>query len=133
MKVQYLDVLVSKDIETAFRGANKGRAEAVLGLGGAVLNSERTRVVALTAKSRLPAMYSIREYVEAGGLMSYGVSITDLDQRAATYVDRILKGAKRADLPVEQPTKFELVISVNAAKQIGLTIRPMCARGRTRS
>jgi putative tryptophan/tyrosine transport system substrate-binding protein len=124
VKLQYVDVLAPKDIETAFRGASKGRAEAVVGLGGAVLNSERTQVVEFAAKSRLPAMYSIREYVEAGGLMSYGVSITDLDRRAATYVDKILKGAKPADLPVEQPTKFELVINLKAAKQIGLTIPP---------
>jgi putative tryptophan/tyrosine transport system substrate-binding protein len=124
VKLQYLDVLVPQDIETAFRGASKKRAEAVLGLGGAVLNSERIQVVALAAKSGLPAMYSIREYVEAGGLMSYGVSITDLDRRAATYVDKILKGAKPANLPVEQPKKFELIINLKAAKQIGLTIPP---------
>ena len=89
-----------------------------------MLNSERTRVVALTAKSRLPAIYSIREYVEVGGIMSYCVSITDLDERAATYVDRILKGANPVDLPVEQPTKFELIINLKSAKQIGLTIPP---------
>ena len=124
VKLQYLDVLDPKDIETAFRAATKGRAEAVLGLGGAVLNPQRTRVVELAAKSRLPAMYSIREYVEGGGLMSYGVIITDLDRRAATYVDKILKGAKPADLPVEQPTKFEFVINLKTAKQIGLTIPP---------
>ena len=124
VKLQYLDVLDPKDIETAFRAVGKGRAEAVLGLGGAVLNSQRTRVVELAAKSRLPAMYSIREYVEAGGVMSYGVSVTDLDRRAATYVDKILKGAKPADLPIEQPTKFELVINLKTAKQIDLTIPP---------
>ena len=124
VKVQYVDVLDPQDIEIAFRAASKGRAEAVLGLGGPVLNNQRTRVVELAAKSRLPAMYSIREYVEAGGLMSYGVSVTDLDRRAATYVDKILKGAKPADLPVEQPTKFEFIINLKAANQIGLTIPP---------
>ena len=124
VKLQYLDVLGPKDIETAFRGASKGRAEAVLLLGGGVLTSQRTRIVDLAAKSRLPAMYHIREFVEAGGLMSYGVSITDLDRRAATYVDKILKGAKPADLPVEQPKKFEFIINLKAAKQIGLTIPP---------
>jgi putative tryptophan/tyrosine transport system substrate-binding protein len=124
MKLQYLDVLSPTDVESAFRGASKGRAEAVLALGGPVLNNHRTRVVELAAKNRLPAMYSIREYVDDGGLMSYGVSITDLDRRAATYVDKILKGAKPADLPVEQPTKFEFVINLKAAKQIGLTIPP---------
>jgi putative ABC transport system substrate-binding protein len=124
LKLQYLDVVEPKDIVTAFRAAAKGRAEAVLVLGGAVLNPRRTQVVELAAKSRLPAIYSIRRYVEAGGLMNYGVSVTDLDRRAATYVDKILKGAKPADLPVEQPTKFEFVINLKAAKQIGLTIPP---------
>jgi putative ABC transport system substrate-binding protein len=124
VKLQYLDVLDPKDIGAAFQAATKARAEAVLGLGGPVLNPQRTTVVEFAAKSRLPAMYSIREYVEDGGLMSYGVILTDLDRRAATYVDKILKGAKPADLPVEQPTKFELVINLKTAKQIGLTIPP---------
>jgi putative tryptophan/tyrosine transport system substrate-binding protein len=124
VKLQYLDVLDPKDLETAFREASKGRAEAVLLLGGGVLTSQRTQVVELAAKSRLPAIYYIREFVEAGGLMSYGVSVTDLDRRAAIYVDKILKGAKPADLPVEQPIKFELIINLKAAKQIGLTIPP---------
>ena len=124
VKLQYLDVLGTKDIEPAFRGASKGRAEAVLVMGGGVLTSQRTQIIDLAVKSRLPAIYHIREFVEAGGLMSYGVSVTDLDRRAATYVDKILKGAKPADLPVEQPTKFEFIINLKAAKQIGLTIPP---------
>ena len=124
MQLQYLDVLDPKDIETAFREATKRRAEAVLVLGGSVLNSQRAQIVELAAKSRLPAIYGIREAVEAGGLMSYGPSGNDLTRRAATYVDKILKGAKPADLPVEQPTKFELIINLKAAKQIGLTIPP---------
>ena len=124
VKLQYLDVLNPKDIETAFRAASKGRAEAVLVLAGPVLNAYRTQVVELPVKSRLPATYPRSEYVEAGGLMSYGVSITDLDRRAATYVDKILKGRKPADLPVEQPIKFEFIINLKAAKQIGLTIPP---------
>jgi putative tryptophan/tyrosine transport system substrate-binding protein len=103
----------------------KGRADAVLmTVSGGVVLSQRTQVVELAAKSRLPTMYIIREYVEIGGLMSYGVSLIDLDRRAATYVDKILKGAKPADLPVEQPKKFEFIISLKAAKQIGLTIPP---------
>ena len=122
VRFQYLDVLSSKDIEIAFRAASKGRAEAVLVLGGPVLNSHRTQITELAAKNRLPTIYDRREYVEAGGFMSYATSITDLDRRADTYVDKILKGAKPADLPVEQPTKFELVINLKAAKQIGLTI-----------
>ena len=124
MQLQYLDVLGPKDIETAFRAASKGRADAVLVLAGSILNSHRTQVAELAVKSRLPAIYRQPEFVEAGGLMTYGVNFTDLYRRAATYVDKILKGAKPADLPVEQPTKFELVINLKAAKQIGLTIPP---------
>jgi len=118
-------VLGPKDFETAFREASKGRADAVLMLaGGEIFSPHRTEIVELAVKSQLPAIYRNREDVEAGGLMTYGVSLTDLDRRAATYVDKILKGAKPADLPVEQPTKFELWINLKAAKQIGLTIPP---------
>jgi len=124
VKLQYLDVLDPQDIETAFQWASKGRAEAVLGLGGAVLNSQRTRVVELAAKSRLPAIYPQSDFMDAGGLMSYGTSFADLSRRAATYVDKILKGRKPAELPVEQPAKFELIINLKAGKQIGLTIPP---------
>jgi putative ABC transport system substrate-binding protein len=127
VQLQYLDIRDArdpKDIETAFRAASKGRAEAVLVLGSPVLNSHRAQIADLAAKNRLPAIYDRREYVEAGGLMSYATSIADLDRRAATYVDKILKGAKPADLPVEQPKKFEFIINLKAAKQIGLTIPP---------
>ena len=93
-------------------------------VAGAVALLSRTEIAELAVKSRLPAIYQSRSYVEAGGLMTYGVNITDLDRRAATYVDKILKGAKPADLPVEQPIKFELIINLKAAKQIGLTIPP---------
>jgi putative ABC transport system substrate-binding protein len=123
VQLQYLDVLDPKDIETAFRAASKGHAEAVLSLvAGGIANAHRTQIVELAVKSRLPVIYNRREDVEAGGLMTYGVSLTDLDRRAATYVDKILKGTKPADLPVEQPTKFELVINLKTAKQIGLTV-----------
>jgi ABC-type uncharacterized transport system substrate-binding protein len=115
---------VPKDIETAFRTAGKDRADAVLTLGTAVVFSHRTQIADLAVKSRLPVMYDNREYVEDGGLMSYSASITELFRRAATYVDKILKGAKPADLAVEQPKKFEFVINLKAAKQIGLTIPP---------
>jgi putative tryptophan/tyrosine transport system substrate-binding protein len=117
-------LLGPKDIETAFRAASKGRADAVLVLPSSILNSHRTRVAELAVKSRLPGIYVQSEWVENGGLMSYGVSFTDLFRRAATYVDKILKGAKPADLPVEQPKKFEFIINLKAAKQIGLTIPP---------
>jgi ABC-type uncharacterized transport system substrate-binding protein len=119
-----LDVRDPKDIETAIGAASKERAEAVLGLGGPVLASNRAQLVELAVKSRLPTIYWRPDIVEAGGLMSYATSIADLDRRAATYVDKILKGAKPADLPVEQPTKFELVINLKTAKQIGLVIPP---------
>jgi putative ABC transport system substrate-binding protein len=125
VKLQHVEVLDSKDIEPAFRAASKGRAEAVLSImSGPVAASRRTQVAELAVKSRFPVMYHRREYVEDGGLMSYGVSFLDLDRRAATYVDKILKGAKPADLPVEQPLKFEFIINLKAAKQIGLTIPP---------
>jgi putative ABC transport system substrate-binding protein len=98
-KLQYLDVLDPKDIETAFRAASKGRADAILVLPSPVLTSQRTQIVDLAVKSRLPAIYWRSDFVEAGGLMSYGTSQNDLDRRAATYVDKILKGTKPADLP----------------------------------
>jgi ABC-type uncharacterized transport system substrate-binding protein len=125
LKIQYLDVLDPKDFETAFQAAGKGRADAVLILvAGTVAAAQRTKIAELAVKSRLPVIYNRREYVEAGGLMTYSVSVTDLDRRAATYVDKILKGAKPSDLPVEQPKKFEFIINLKAAKQIGLTIPP---------
>ena len=122
VQIQYLEVRDPKDIETVFQEARKGRANAVLPISIHVTVSHRTQVADLAVKSRLPAIYDNPESVEAGGLMSYGVSIIDLYRRAATYVDKILKGAKPADLPIEQPTKFELVINLKPAKQIGLTI-----------
>jgi putative ABC transport system substrate-binding protein len=124
VQLQFLDVQKPKDIEMAFRAASNARAEAVLALGSAVLNSYRRQVADLAAKNRLPGVYDRREFVDDGGLLSYGVSLNDLHRRAAVYVDKILKGAKPADLPVEQPTKFELIINLKAAKQIGLTIPP---------
>jgi len=124
VQLQYLDVQDHKDIETTFQAAIKGRAEAVLVLQNPVLTSHRKQLVDLTVKGRFPAIYDRGEFVEEGGLMTYAVSSTDLFRRAATYVDKILKGAKPADLPVEQPTKFEFIVNLKAAKQIGLTIPP---------
>jgi putative tryptophan/tyrosine transport system substrate-binding protein len=115
--LQHLDVLRPNDIEIAFRAATKGPAEAVLVQPGSIFNSNRTRIIKLAVKSRLPAIYSHSQYVVDGGLMTYGASLPDLDRRAATYVDKILKGAKPADLPVEQPIKFEFIINLKAAKQ----------------
>jgi putative ABC transport system substrate-binding protein len=124
VQLQYLEVRGAKNIEPAFRAATKGRADALLVLQSPVFVNERTQLADLAVKSRLPAIYWRSDFVEAGGLMSYGVSVPDLDRRAATYVDKILKGAKPADLPVEQPKKFEFIVNLKAAKQIGLTIPP---------
>ena len=124
VELQYLDVLGPKRFETAFLAARKGRADAVLMLPGSVLISQRAQLTDLAVKSGLPAIYPQTEYTEAGGLMYYGTNTPELYRRAATYVDKILKGAKPADLPVEQPTKFELVINLKTAKQIGLIIPP---------
>jgi ABC-type uncharacterized transport system substrate-binding protein len=121
---QYLEIRGPKDIDTAFRAATKNRVDAVLVPGNPVLIVRRKQIAELAAKNRLPIAYGQPEYVEEGGLMSYGTSVTDLYRRAATYVDKILKGAKPAELPIEQPTKFEFVINLKAAKQIGLTIPP---------
>jgi putative ABC transport system substrate-binding protein len=124
VNLQYLDVLSPNEINAGFQAAIKARAEAVLALSSFVIISERRQIADLAIKNRLPAIYPWPEFVEDGGLMTYGPNSNDLFRRAATYVDKILKGAKPADLPVEQPTKFELVINLKTAKQIGLTIPP---------
>ena len=125
LKLQPLDVGSSDDLQRAFEVARKGRAEALLTLPYALFNRDyRTMIVELAAKNRLPAMYGGTEFQEVGGLMGYGPDISDNFRRAAVYVDKILKGAKPTDLPVEQPTKFEFFINLKAAKQIGLTIPP---------
>jgi putative tryptophan/tyrosine transport system substrate-binding protein len=124
VKLQFLDVQSPKDIETAFRASVRGRADAVLLLQNPVHFPQRKQIAELAIKSRLPVIYGRPEYGESGGLMTYGVSFTDLDRSAAYYVDKILKGAKPAELPVEQPMKFEFIINLRAAKQIGLTIPP---------
>jgi len=124
--LRYLDILNPKDIEPAFRAAAKGRADALLVFGNPILNRPNTRkqIIDLAIKQRLPTMYTRPEFIEAGGLMYYGTNYNDLFRRAATYVDKILKGAKPADLPVEQPSKFEFIVNLKAAKQIGLPIPP---------
>jgi len=112
------------DIDRAFSDMTRARAGALAVWTSAMFVAERRRLVALTAKHRLPGVYTLREFVDAGGLMSYGHSQADLNRRAATYVDKILTGAKPADLPVEQPTNFELVINLRTARALGLTIAP---------
>ncbi len=122
VQLQYIDVLSPKDIETAFRAASKGQADGVLMLQSPVFVNERTQLANLAVKSRLPAIYDRREFVDDGGFICYGTNFADLSRRAATYVDKILRGAKPGDLPVEQPSKFELVINLKTAKALGLTI-----------
>ena len=123
--IQSLEVREPDDIERAFQAATKKRAQALmLGGGGGFLSSHQKRILELAAKSRLPAIYPNTRYVEAGGLMTYGEDRSEMFRRAAEIVDKILKGTKPADIPVERPKKFELVINLKAAKQIGLTIPP---------
>jgi putative ABC transport system substrate-binding protein len=124
VQLQNLDVLDPTKIEHAFEVAVTKRVDAILTMTSPILFSHRAELIAFAVKKRLPAIYHQSQYVESGGLMSYGASFTEMDRRAATYVDRILKGAKPAELPIEQPTKFELVISLKTAKQMGLTIPP---------
>ena len=125
-KVQLISLEVRSldELETAFRSSVKSRADAFMVGASGFFNTHQTRLVDLAAKHRLPGMYIEQEFVVAGGLMTYATSIPDLYRRAVTYVDKILKGTKPGDLPVEQPTKFELVINLKTAKQIGLTIPP---------
>ena len=125
VKLQPLDIQVGTDFESAFRAALKERADAALvRVGGPILDPQRKHVAELAVKNRLPVMYESADEVHAGGLVSYGISDADLYRRAATFVDKILRGRTPAELPVEQPTKFELFINLKAAKQIGLTIPP---------
>jgi ABC-type uncharacterized transport system substrate-binding protein len=124
VQLQYLEIQAPKDIGTAFQAASKGRADAILVMASPITFSQRRQVADLAVKVRLPTIYSRPEYVEDGGLVFYGVSYTDLFRRAATYVDKILKGTKPNELPVEQPKKFEFIINLKAANQIGLTIPP---------
>jgi len=122
VRLQFVEVRGPADFYRAFSDMTRARADALTVLGSAMFANERRRVVDLAAKNRLPGVYGFREYVDAGGLMAYGPNVADLFQRAATYADKILKGAKPGDLPVEQPTKFELVLNLKTAKALGLTI-----------
>ena len=124
VRLQFVEARGPADLDRAFSDMSRARAGALTVLGGATFLNARSRLADLAAKNRLPAVYGTREYAVAGGLMSYGPDLADLFRRAATYVDKILKGAKPADLPVEQATKFELVINLKTAKALGLTIPP---------
>jgi ABC-type uncharacterized transport system substrate-binding protein len=123
-QLQRVEVRRPEDLEKAFTSMVRERAEALIVLSSTLLRAHRTRIAGLAARHRLPSIFDVREYVEGGGLMSYGPNYGDLFRRAATYVDRILKGARPGDLPIEQPTKFELVISLRTARALALTIPP---------
>ena len=124
VQLQFVEARGPADLDGAFSEMTRARAGGLTVLPSAMFFGERSHLVALAAKNRLPAVYGSREYVDAGGLMTYGPDLADLFRRAATYVDKILKGAKPADLPVEQPTKFEFVINLKTAKALGLSIPP---------
>ena len=120
--LQRVEAGAAEDFDNAFSTIIHGRPDGLLLVGSPLYSFHRARIAEFAAKSRIPSMYALRGFVDAGGLMSYGPSLIDLFVRAATYVDKILKGAKPGDLPVEQPTKFELVINLKAAKALDLTI-----------
>ena len=124
VQIQSLEVRSTQEIESVFKSATSWKANALIVLQTVITSGNHKYIVELATKNRLPAMFSESQFIETGGLMSYGPSYNDLSRRAAVYVDKILKGAKPADLPVEQPMKFEFVINLKAAKQIGLTIPP---------
>jgi len=113
-----------EDFDRSFSDMTRARAGALTVLPSNMFTNERRRLVALAAKNRLPAVYTSKEFVDAGGLMSYGANVADVFRRAATYVDKILKGAKPGDLPVQQPERFDLIINLKTAKALGLTIPP---------
>jgi ABC-type uncharacterized transport system substrate-binding protein len=122
MTLQFHEIRSPDDFDRAFIAVLKERSDALLTVADPLTFRERTRIVQFAAKSRLPAIYEWREFVELGGLMAYGVNLTDLFRRAATYVDRILKGTKPGDLPIERPTRFELIVNQKTAQALGLTL-----------
>jgi putative ABC transport system substrate-binding protein len=124
VRLQFVEARGPADLDRAFSDMTRARAGALTVLTSVMFVNERRRLVDLAAKNRLPAVYAQREFVDTGGLMAYGPNLADLFRRAATYVDKILKGAKPGDLPVEQPTKFELAINLKTAKALGLTMPP---------
>jgi putative tryptophan/tyrosine transport system substrate-binding protein len=122
IQVQLVQAVEPQDLDGAFSAIARDNFDALIVFPSPMLYSEHRRIVKLAAENRIPANYNAREYVEAGGLMSYGANLSDLARRAATYVDKIIRGAKPADLPVEQPTKFELLVNLKTARELGLTI-----------
>ena len=124
VQLQSLEVRTANDFDIAFQAATKERAQALLTIATPIVNFHQAQIIQFVAKNRIPGMYALPEFADAGGLMSYSPSYTALYYRTAWYVDKVLKGAKPADLPVEQPTKFEFVVNLKTAKQLGLTIPP---------
>jgi putative tryptophan/tyrosine transport system substrate-binding protein len=124
IQTQRFELAKVEDFDSQFQAIMKWRPGGLVIAGGPLMNEHRKRLIEFAARNKLPAMYNRAEFVEAGGLVSYATNFIDLTRRAATYVDKILKGTKPSDIPVEQPTKFEFVINLKAAKQIGLTIPP---------
>ena len=124
VRVQFVEARGPENVDRAFSEMTTARADALIVLSSSMFFSERRRLVALAGKNRLPAVYAARDFIEAGGLMAYGPNLADSFRRGATYVDRILRGAKPADLPVEEPTTFELIINLKTARALGLTIPP---------
>jgi putative ABC transport system substrate-binding protein len=125
VQLQTLEVRVPQEIDSAFAALTRERAGALVVLADAIFMNQRRPIVELAAERRLPAVYGVRELAEAGGLMVYSANLLDLERRAATYVDKIWKGTKPGDLPVEQPTKFEWIINFKTAQTLGITIPPM--------
>ena len=129
LELQSVELFRVEDLERAFSAVTNGRAQAlIVPVGNPIAVTNRDQVASLAQRSRLPSVYGAREFVDVGGLMSYGPSTTDLFRRSAIFVDKILKGAKPADLAVEQPTKFDFVINLRTAKALGLTIPPSLLR-----
>jgi ABC-type uncharacterized transport system substrate-binding protein len=124
LQLQFLDVRTPSEVTSVLAGLTRARADALIVLGHPMLAQQRTRIAELTARTHMPVMAAQREYAEAGSLMAYGASLPEMYRRAATYVDKILRGAKAGDLPIQQPTKFELVINLKTARALGLTIPP---------
>jgi putative tryptophan/tyrosine transport system substrate-binding protein len=124
VQIQALEVRSANDLEKAISTISKGQAQTLMTVRDPAIYANQARILEFAAENRLPTMHMDKEPVEAGGLMSYGPNVPDLFRRAATYVDKILKGAKPGDLPVERPTKFDFVINLKTAKQLGLTIPP---------
>jgi ABC-type uncharacterized transport system substrate-binding protein len=122
VELQLMEVRAADEFDHAFSAMTRNRADALIVFASAMLFNERKHIIDLATKHRLPSMSNAREFAELGGLMAYGASLTDLQRRSATYVDKILKGAKPADLPVEQPTKFEMVINLKTAKALGMSV-----------